>query len=765
MTRTRSRPFAPLLVLAFSVLSASLVQAVPGWEEIRTPGGPASGWPEIAVFNSVPWLSFLQKKDGVTALNIFKYTNQSWRVELGPADSWQYGMVIDGEGRPFIDATAASNALRLCETTNGVFLTNRPGIPGMHSPRLYLNAATKTVFEFFTVISNERHRLFLNTFSLTDASRFPFAPVQVAPNLEGPAFQGLFFPTAAFASNRIFLLFVLRTEDGNRRTDTVWRTVSTNNGAEWSPAARLSADGRDAQYPSASVRSKRVLFSWLQSFSNREQRLVTLTSTNRGISFSAFTHTNFAFPAYFTETFLKPDGMHLAGYDYSRNQKSVVFHKIFDPATRTWSDPEWLSPTNRDAWNYTLGWNDSKTWIAWQNDRQSVQFTENDTFCPRPVVFSADIDTNWETSSTAPVIQWFEPADNSGIRSFAFILDNSPSSTPDIENLNGNVASKSLSDLSDGRMYFHIRSVDGKGNWSETSHFGFTVNSSPLATPVIASSTHAEFTPTSNPNPSFEWSLSGEKRKIAGYSYLLTQKRDREPDEKILTTKTSIGYKRLATGVWYFYVKAVDQNGLWSSYAVYTINIQETVIASDELEGKGKPSPESEGLLSEENESAVSYTLDRGEVLTMVIRKALGLREDEDANDYLKEIVRFNHIQDPDLMRQGDKILFPVVIVKENMDLARFAEMVFGSAKDSKKLEVIGKPGVDVVAIGDKVLIKDPYFLMTGRLKAAEERIEPEKTGEGPEIAPTSSSNAESGGTGVGNTNVQTPAHSTNTPP
>jgi hypothetical protein len=752
-----TRPLTVLLLL----LASLQLSAAPGWETVRTSGAPVSRAPELKLSGPLPGLAFLREQDGNTVLDVLESPGSpspAWTALLGPAEPWQYDMIIDPSGRPFVFATAASNALRLFGSTNGT-LTPGPAVSlNAHSPRLFLNKGV--VYEFFTVISNDRHRLFLNTFGVTDAGRFPFDPRPVAPELDGPALQGLFFPVCAFASNRCVLVFVRRTEEGNRRTDTVWQSVSTNNGTTWSRAARLSLENFDAQYPWASGRSKLLLVSFLQTFSNREQRLVTLASTNRGASFSRITHTNFAFPAYFTRTFLREDGIHLTGYDYSRQQKSVVFHRLYDPAARSWGDPEWLSPTNANAWNYTTALDDRKVWIAWENDRKAVQFTENDTSCAAPVVFSRDIDTNWENSAASPVIQWMEPEDGSGIRSFAYLLDNAPGTVPDIENAEGNSSSRGFDSLSDGRWYFHIRAVDGKGNWSPTTHFGFTVNSSPLATPVVSSATHPEFSPTSDRNPVFQWSMPGEKRRIAGYSYLLTQMKNREPEEKILATKTMVRFNRLAPGVWYFYVKAVDQNGLWSSYAVYTINIQETVLASDRSAQRRPAGPE--GLVTEENESAVSYTVGNGEVLSSIIRKALGLRPEEDANDYMKEIVRFNHIQDPDRMAPGDKVLFPIIIVKKDMSLDALAEVVFGDPAARNLISVLDRPDATDVRIGDKVMFKDRYFLMTGKVRERDGEAPDAETGTLPLRDPGKDPSAP-GRSGTGTQPITDPQGETNT--
>ena len=56
-----------------------------------------------------------------------------------------------------------------------------------------------------------------------------------------------------------------------------------------------------------------------------------------------------------------------------------------------------------------------------------------------------------------------------------------------MQNLEGNVRTYRIPDLDDGVSYFHIRAVDGAGNYSRTVHFPLQVSRNPLAGPLVVS--------------------------------------------------------------------------------------------------------------------------------------------------------------------------------------------------------------------------------------------------------------------------------------
>ena len=65
----------------------------------------------------------------------------------------------------------------------------------------------------------------------------------------------------------------------------------------------------------------------------------------------------------------------------------------------------------------------------------------------------------------------------------------------------------------------------------------------------------------------FEWSVPDDDNGISGYSYVLDQKPDTLPDEKIETQATKADFKNLKPGMWHFHLRARDGAGNWSAVA------------------------------------------------------------------------------------------------------------------------------------------------------------------------------------------------------
>jgi len=67
------------------------------------------------------------------------------------------------------------------------------------------------------------------------------------------------------------------------------------------------------------------------------------------------------------------------------------------------------------------------------------------------------------------VLDWSPQADDSGVAGYSFVLDQAPDTTPDTV-ADGAAATTTFTGVSDGVWYFHVRAVDGAGNWGATLH-------------------------------------------------------------------------------------------------------------------------------------------------------------------------------------------------------------------------------------------------------------------------------------------------------
>ncbi|MFC1716235.1 PKD domain-containing protein [Candidatus Poribacteria bacterium] len=77
----------------------------------------------------------------------------------------------------------------------------------------------------------------------------------------------------------------------------------------------------------------------------------------------------------------------------------------------------------------------------------------------------------WSGNDSDPIFSWTEPSDINGINGYSWVLDQSPTLTPDTIS-EGTSRIGSCSNISDGEWYFHVRARDGAGNWGDAGHYG-----------------------------------------------------------------------------------------------------------------------------------------------------------------------------------------------------------------------------------------------------------------------------------------------------
>ena len=109
---------------------------------------------------------------------------------------------------------------------------------------------------------------------------------------------------------------------------------------------------------------------------------------------------------------------------------------------------------------------------------------------PAPAVFSPTNPNPDRTYGTATVaFNWTHPSDSSGIVGYSFRLDTNPQGAAHAI-VRTQAQQASLGGLSTGTYYFHVRAVDGVGNWGPSSTFPVRID---LTAPQVANVSFSRF--------------------------------------------------------------------------------------------------------------------------------------------------------------------------------------------------------------------------------------------------------------------------------
>jgi hypothetical protein len=192
---------------------------------------------------------------------------------------------------------------------------------------------------------------------------------------------------------------------------------------------------------------------------------------------------------------------------------------------------------------------------------------QTDVYAEPPAVFS---ETNPEGKwSRLPyiVMQWRPPRDESGIVGYAALRNEIPDFNPTVVNLKSNVTTEKITEnITDGISYYHIRAVDGAGNFSRTIHYKLQLAVNPLPGPVIVSPTNPQGKPSQFRSPVFNWSIE-EPERVKGFVLSMSKDSIKMPDQ--FTTDMKMDFKNLEEGNYFFSVAAIDKTNQISRVSTY----------------------------------------------------------------------------------------------------------------------------------------------------------------------------------------------------
>ncbi len=513
---------------------------------------------------------------------------------------------------------------------------------------------------------------------------------------------GSFFPIIQHHKDNIYAFWVDRHGKDILRNDVIYLKYSSDDLTTWSKNIILSENDKDAKFPNFIIHNNILYVIYYV----KEETTYIVTKAfdldNFNLLFSNKLELKFSD---FYNLKLEQSNNKFYIFWYSYIKKSRQIFSIESDNFQRWSPP--LQFTSRGNNKLTCSVSKKNLAVVYEKKfkgKTLIYYQEKDVSCSPPVLYSTTHKSDRWSYKNSVIFKWKDPYDISGIKGYAYLLDRRQDTIPEIENLPSNFNGKSFEDLGDGIYYLHLRTIDGADNFSPVAHYKIMINTSILNPPEISSPTHKEFIPDSNSSPELNWKIKNN-RPVKGYSYLLTQEEELIPDKKINTKKTDIKFINIKEGIWYFKIRACDPYNRWSDYSTFTLSIEKMITATKVPQK----------IIQEEDKSRHSYIVKPGDVLSDIINKILKIQNKHEWREYEKSIGRYNYLQNLDFLKPGDIIMFPIIIAKPYDTIETISRDIYGTETQKKKIVIIGADRA-VLSAGDRVLIKDKYFLKTGKI-------------------------------------------------
>jgi sigma-B regulation protein RsbU (phosphoserine phosphatase) len=170
------------------------------------------------------------------------------------------------------------------------------------------------------------------------------------------------------------------------------------------------------------------------------------------------------------------------------------------------------------------------------------------------------------------VMKWQGLEDSSGLEGFIYSFNKEESDEPELINLSSFTKSVNLTAGEEGSYYFHLRTKDLAGNYSDTITIPFTIDLTPPPVPVITPLELDEEGYYADNSPAFNWTV--EAPDIAGFNFALSARQKPLEDPRLRTGRNKAVYREVKGGDYYFKVAAVDRAGNIGETAMVAIKVK-----------------------------------------------------------------------------------------------------------------------------------------------------------------------------------------------
>lgn len=375
--------------------------------------------------------------------------------------------------------------------------------------------------------------------------------------------RGAFFPSIYFGNGgNIFMVWQGKEEDFS---DDLYFIKSSNYGSSWSSKKRITSSTGNNEAPTIILQGT-TLYVVYQNNDQKNWSIKMIRGINYGGSWDEKPRdisTTMA-SCYSPAIGISGGDLMMLWYD-TRDGRAKIFSRKYSLTDATLSAETEVSEARYES-KYPTVLSQGRRFIVFWEERNVIMAKQTDIYAEPPVVYSAtNPEGRWSRLPYA-VVEWKPAADESGVAGYAVMTNDLPDFNPSVVNVKTNQTAQKIIDVREGVSYFHIRTVDGAGNYSRTAHYRLQISINPLTSPTIVSSTHQQGKATEIRSPAFNWAIDDTER-VKGFVYNLSKDAIHAPDH--FTTDFKTQFDDLDEGYYFFSVAAVDKTNQLSKVATY----------------------------------------------------------------------------------------------------------------------------------------------------------------------------------------------------
>jgi hypothetical protein len=375
--------------------------------------------------------------------------------------------------------------------------------------------------------------------------------------------RGAFFPSIIMSGKYFFMVWQAKEED---YSDDLYFMKSSDYGRTWGLKKRITNSPGNNAAPSVLLHEN-TLYVVYHNNDEKNWSIRMIRGIDRGWSWDEkpLTVSSTMANCYSPSVGVSGSDIMVLWYD-TREGGARIFARKYSTREKTFLPESEVSEARYESKNPSVVSLGRRLLVFWE-ERNVIMAKQTDVYVEPPGVFS---ETNPEGRwSRLPyiVMQWRPPKDESGIVGYAALRNEIPDINPTVVNMKPGITMEKITDnIGDGISYYHIRAVDGAGNFSRTIHYKLQLSINPLPGPVIVSPTNPQGKPSESRAPVFNWAID-EPERVKGFVYSMSKDAIKMPDR--FTTDLKMQFNDLENGNYFFSVAAVDKTNQFSRVSTY----------------------------------------------------------------------------------------------------------------------------------------------------------------------------------------------------